>query len=75
MDALTEASLAIEQHYTPEEIADRWKLHPETVKRMFAEEPGVLSAGAEQKPGKRKKVCLRIPESVLQRVHLRRTIA
>ena len=65
---------AIERHYTPEEIADLWKVHPETVRRMFIDEPGVFTPGAGQKPGKQKRVTLRIPESVLLRVHLRRSI-
>ncbi len=72
---MTPTLAAIERHYTPEEIADLWKIHPETVRRIFGEEPGVLNTGAEQKPGKKKKTTLRIPESVLQRVHLRRSVA
>lgn len=66
---------AIEPHYTPEEIADLWKVHPESVRRMFKEEAGVLMIGTGKKPGKQARTTIRIPQSVLDRVHLRRTVA
>ena len=69
------STAAMERHYTPEEIADLWKVHPDTVRRMFTEEPGVFIPSAAKTPGKQKRVTLRIPESVLERVHLRRSVA
>jgi len=44
-------------------------------KRMFAEDRACSAPAPNRNPEKAKEVTLRIPESVLQRVHLRRTIA
>ena len=67
------ASFATERHYSVAEVAKTWKLSANTVRRVFENEPGVLAIG-EPRPkfGRRRgKVTLRIPQSVLDRVHRR----
>jgi hypothetical protein len=64
---------ALEKHYTPQELAELWKFDQSTIRRMFIDEPGVLVLGKERRrDGRRDYVTLRIPESVMQRVHERR---
>jgi hypothetical protein len=65
----------LEAHYTVQEIAEQWRVHPDTVRNIFFEEPGVLKIGqasrlmgGRQKKLKRHYFILRIPESVLARV-------
>lgn len=64
-----------EQHYTVDEIAQRWNLSYEKVRRMFLEEEGVLRIGeasrllgGRSKGYKRRYFLLRIPQHVLIRV-------
>ena len=66
--------IALERHYTPQEVAELWLLDVSTVRRMFLDEPGVFRLGkSDRRDGKRDYLTLRIPESVLQRVHERRS--
>ena len=53
-----------ERHYSVTEVANLWALSRDSVRRLFRREPGVLAIGD-------KYVTLRIPESVLDRVHRR----
>lgn len=74
---LTEIPQATERHYTIAEIAELWKLSPNAVRRLFQGEPGVFVALGEPRPRygrQRGYVTLRIPQSVLERVHRRRLI-
>jgi hypothetical protein len=68
----------IEPHYTVSEVAKQWHLADATVRRLFADEPGVLTIGAGSRlvrsPGqkyKRRYFTLRIPRSVFLRVQER----
>lgn len=66
-------SRPFERHYSVKEIAVMWGLSQDVVRELFADEPGVLVIG--DKTGRRKKrryATLRIPESVVERVHRRR---
>jgi hypothetical protein len=65
---------ACERHYTVREIATLWKLSEDSVRRLFKDEPGVLSISPRQRSGKRAYATLRIPESVLERVHRKLSI-
>ena len=61
-----------EPHYTLDQIAKWWNLDVESVRRMFKAEPGVLRFGnARSTPRKRAHTTLRIPRSILERVHRR----
>ena len=53
-----------ERHYSVTEVAKLWALSRDSVRRLFRREPGVLVMGDRY-------VTLRIPESVLERVHRR----
>lgn len=65
------STLAGETHYTVLEIAKLWKVSPQTVRRIFGDEDGVLKFGSPETRFKRKRETLRIPESVAVRVHMR----
>lgn len=62
-------SVFAERHYTVAEIAAMWNLSKDAVRRMFQNEPGVLVLGGRSKGRKRRYTTLRIPQSVLERVH------
>jgi hypothetical protein len=57
-----------EKHYTPTEIAEVWGISVDLVRNLFRSEPDVLALD-RTKQGKY--VTLRIPESVMIRVHRR----
>jgi hypothetical protein len=64
---------AFERHFTPQELAELWRLDESTVRRMFLDEPGVLVYGKEKRrDGHRDYVTLRIPASIAAKVHERR---
>jgi len=60
-----------ERHYKPSEVAVLWLLNVETIRRMFQDEPGVVVLQGPIKKGKRPYKTIRIPQSVLTRVHKR----
>lgn len=63
-------NLSAERHYTVEETAEMWNLSTDAVRKIFRNVPGVLVLGANNpKRGKRRYETLRIPQSVLERVH------
>jgi hypothetical protein len=64
-----------ERHYSPSEVAELWHLNVETIRRHFQDEPGVLVFQSPAKKGRRGYKTIRIPESVLDRVHKRLQIA
>ena len=61
--------LANEKHYSVIEIAKLWALSEKTVRRIFECEPGVIRWSREEKLHKRGYRTLRVPETVLHRVH------
>lgn len=63
--------LCFERHFTVDEVATMWKLSKDSVRRLFRNEAGVLSLSLRQRKGKRHYATLRIPQSVLERVHKR----
>jgi len=60
---------ALEKHYSVSEIAILWNLSEDTVRSIFRDEPGVLKIGSSFKRRKRGYISLRVPESILQKVH------
>jgi hypothetical protein len=64
---------AFERHYSVNEVAEMWNLAYNTIKAMFKNEPGVFAIGSEETRYGRPRITLRIPESVLLRVHKKRT--
>jgi predicted DNA-binding transcriptional regulator YafY len=57
-----------EKYLTVAEVATMLDVSEDTVRRMFANEPGVINLGHEQEPGSRRYRILRIPRRVLNRV-------
>lgn len=63
-------SPALERHYTLSQVAELWGWSDETVRRVFRDEPGVLRSHLPSlRARKRQNFALRIPQSVLTRVH------
>jgi hypothetical protein len=54
--------------FTVKQIALLWQLSTDTVQRIFADEPGVIALGNKNPRGKRKRITLRIPRAVMERV-------
>lgn len=64
--------IAEEKHHTPAEVAALWALSVETIRRLFENEPDVLKMpNASGYTDRRRYKTLRIPASVVQRVHRR----
>jgi hypothetical protein len=63
------SSPALERHFTVAEVAQMWNLSEDAVRKRFRNEPGVLMLGDANPRGKRRYLTLRIPSSVLERVH------
>lgn len=62
---------ALERHYSVADLVGLWGLSEKTIRRIFGGEPGVLEWGHGDARFKRAYKTLRIPESVVQRVHRR----
>ncbi len=62
-----------ERHLAVEEIAAKWSLSRDFVRRLFEREPGVLILGNGATQSKRRYRTLRIPQSMAERVHRRLT--
>lgn len=63
------AGVEFEPHHTPAQVAKLWGMSADTVRKMFEHEPGVLRFGTEETRHKRAYFMMRIPESVMRRVH------
>lgn len=63
------AALGLERHYSVWEIAEIWGLSEKIIRRMFEDEEGVLKWGSPETRRKRGYMTLRIPESMILRVH------
>jgi len=61
-------------YYTIDEIAAMWKVSRDSVRRLFRNESGVLAISPRQRRGTRSYTTLRIPQSVLDRVHRKLSI-
>ena len=59
----------LERHFSISEISEIWNVSKDAVRRMFQNEPGVLVLGGRSNGRKRRYTTLRIPQSVLERVH------
>jgi hypothetical protein len=61
--------ISAENHYSVSELAALWHLSEKTIRRMFENEPGVIIWGVGERRFKRGYRTLRIPETVVIRVH------
>jgi hypothetical protein len=64
-------TIAIERHFTPFELGQLWQLDSDTVRALFAGEPGVLRIDWPEAMRKWRYASLRIPESIAVRIHER----
>jgi hypothetical protein len=69
--AQQENAVPVERHYAVIEVAELWHLSPDKVREIFEHEPGVLVIGDRNPRHKRRYLTLRIPQTVLLRVHNR----
>ena len=67
--------IPIERHFTAGEVAEIWQFDVETIRRLFENEPGVMVLQAPPKKNRRQYRTIRIPQTVLDRVHKRLQIA
>jgi hypothetical protein len=67
------SSESLEAHYSIAQIAEAWGISADTVVRLFEREPGVLIIEPPQRRFSRRRRyrTLRIPASVVERVHRR----
>jgi transcriptional regulator GlxA family with amidase domain len=61
--------LSVEKHYSVPELAKLWQLSEKTIRRMFEKEPGVIFWGVAESRFRRRYRTLRIPATVVLRVH------
>jgi hypothetical protein len=73
-EPLNESVKMQERYYTAEEIARALKVHVETVRKWFRHRKGVLRFGNEATAGKRQRLIIRIPASVLECALRERTL-
>jgi hypothetical protein len=57
-----------QENFTVSEIASLWKLSTDTIQGIFEDEPGVVVLGNKSPRAKRKRLTLRIPRAVVERV-------
>lgn len=63
-----------EDHFSPQELAEKWGVSSETIRQLFKAEPGVLRLPSRKATtGTRSYVSLKIPQSIAARVHKRLT--
>ncbi len=67
----TYSAPALEEHLTCRQVAKQWTSSVDTVRRISRDEPGVLKIKRPETLHKRGYVSLRIPVSVVERVHRR----
>lgn len=60
---------ALEKHYSCVELAKLWNLHPDVIRQLFRDTPGVLIISRPATRNKRAYTSIRIPESVAQKRH------
>jgi hypothetical protein len=60
-----------EPHYSVADVSAMWNMSKDAARKIFQNEPGVLVLGSAGSKQKRRYTTLRIPESVLKRVHQR----
>jgi hypothetical protein len=54
-----------ERHFTPKQLAELWGFDPNTIRRMFIDEPGVLKVGKQVRRDAGREIrLLRVPELI-----------
>jgi hypothetical protein len=60
-----------QENFTVAQVASLWELSPDTIQRLFEDEPGVVKLGDKNPRGRRRRITLRIPRDVMNRVKRR----
>jgi hypothetical protein len=63
----------MEPHYSVAQVVEIWHLSRRTVIRIFDEEEGVMKLGRAESRYRKRYFTMRIPESVMKRVHSKLT--
>jgi hypothetical protein len=63
--------IALEPHYSIQKVSEMWGLSENAVRDIFRDEPGVFRVARPKGRYKRAYTTLRIPHSVIERVHRR----
>jgi hypothetical protein len=63
------APLAFERHYSVQEIAEMWNISANTARRIFRGQPRVIEIGVDETRYGRPRKVLRIPESIVLKLH------
>jgi hypothetical protein len=71
--SVSAAGPAFERHYSVKDISGMWGLGVDLIRRIFADEEGVIRIRHPEILHKRGYTTLSIPESVVRRVHRRLT--
>jgi len=74
MNARKTSNAIDETVFTPDELAEQTKLHASTIRKLFADQPGVIRLGRAGSRGRRRYYTIRIPRSVAERVLLSMTV-
>ena len=61
----------LEKHFSPAQLGALWSLSSDFIRNQFRDEPGVLRIDRPEEMHKREYCLLRIPQSVVCRVHCR----
>jgi hypothetical protein len=62
---------AQQKHYSVKQLAGQWNVSSDTIIRLFENETGVLKLGDANPKGRQRRVTLRIPPEIAERVHKR----
>lgn len=58
-----------EEHFSPKQLGKIWGVSPDTIRRIFRDEPGVVVYESPHGKDKRPYTSIRIPASVARRIH------
>jgi hypothetical protein len=61
-----------ERHFSVITLSEIWSVSTDTIIRLFEDVPGVMKIGEEGGRGKRRKITLKIPESIANSVYAER---
>jgi hypothetical protein len=65
------SGVEFERHFSVQEVAEMWGLGVDKIRELFIDEPDVIQIGNRERRGCRGYITLRVPASVVRRVHAR----
>jgi hypothetical protein len=67
----TQGNIEFERHFSVIQIAEMWNLGVDKTRELFTDEPDVVHIGKGERRFCRGYITLRVPASVVRRVHTR----